>query len=77
MSRSLPVPTSTWLPTTIGAVVEKYCSLKLGDLDVPALLAGPRVERDEIVVGRLEEQVVVPHAAPRLPMCVPPLVFQK
>ena len=28
MSRSLPVPTITWLPMTIGAIVEKYCWLK-------------------------------------------------
>ena len=27
-SRSLPVPSSTWLSTTIGAIVEKYCWLK-------------------------------------------------
>ena len=57
--------------------------VEVGDLDVPALLAGPRVERDEVVVGRLEEQVVVPdrraavadvRAAPRLPEVVPELV---
>ena len=29
MSRSLPEPTSTWLSTTIGAMVWKYCCWKL------------------------------------------------
>ena len=83
MSRSLPVPTSTWLPTMTGAAVEKYCFVEAGDLDVPALLARARVERHEVVVGRLEEQVVVPHAgaavadvraAARLPEVAPQLV---
>ena len=35
---------------------------QIGDLLVPALLAGLRVERDQVIVRRLHEQVVVPHA---------------
>ena len=53
-----------------------------GDDLVPALLAGARVERHEIVVRRLDEQIVAPHAhaaiadvgaALRLPEVVPDL----
>ncbi len=53
------------------------------ELDVPALLASLRIERHQIVVGRLEEQVVVPdsdaaapdvRAAARLPEVVPQFV---
>ena len=56
--------------------------IEVGDLDVPAFLAGARVERHEVVVGRLEEQGVVPHrraatadvrAALRLPEVLPEL----
>ena len=56
--------------------------LEVGDLDVPAFLAGSRVERDQVVVGRFEEQVVVPdrraaiadvRAAARPPEVVPEL----
>ena len=74
------MPTITWLSTMIGAGVEKYCCVEIGDLDVPAFLAGFRVERDEVVVRRLEEQVVVPdrraaiadvRRAARLPEVVP------
>ena len=38
----------------------KVLLVEVRDLDVPALLARLRVERDEVVVGCLEEQVVVP-----------------
>ena len=57
--------------------------LEIGDFDVPALLAGARIERDQIVVGRLEVEVVVPHAdaaaadvrtAARFPEVVPDLM---
>ena len=81
-SRSLPVPTSTWLPMTIGAIVEKYCWLKSAISTCQRSLPVLRVERDEVVVGRLEVQVVVPHrhaaaadvrAALRLPEVVPEL----
>ncbi len=53
------------------------------DFDVPALLARPGVERHEVIVGRLEIEVVVPHAgtavadvrpAARLPVVPPQLV---
>ena len=40
MSRSLPVPTSTWLSTTIGAMRREVLLVEVGDLDVPAFLAG-------------------------------------
>ncbi len=56
----MPVPTSTWLSTTIGAIVEKYLLIEVGDLDVPAFLARARIERDEIIVRRFEEQIVPP-----------------
>ena len=35
--------------------------LETGQLPGPALLAGARVERDQVVVGRHEKQIVVPH----------------
>ena len=56
--------------------------VEVGNLDVPAFLAGPRVERDEVVVGRLEEEIVAPdggaavadvRAALRLPVVAPQL----
>ena len=56
--------------------------IEIGDLDVPALFAGFRVERHEVIVGRLEEQIVAPDAgaaiadmrgAARLPEVVPDL----
>ena len=81
MSRSLPVPTITWLPTTIGAVVEKYCWLKSA-ISCASAPAGLRVERHEVVVGRRHVEIAVPHAeaaigdvraAPGLPVVVPQL----
>ena len=57
-------------------------ALDVGDLVVPALLARRRVERDEVVVGRQEEDPVAVHAdaaiadvdaAARLPEVVPDL----
>ena len=56
--------------------------VEIGDFDVPALLAGPRIERDQVVVRRLEVEIVVPHphaaaadvgASLRLPVVVPEL----
>ena len=63
-----------------GAGVEKYLLIEIGDLDVPAFLSGLRVERDQIVVRSLEEQIVLPDPdaavadmcrTPRLPEVVP------
>ena len=63
-------------------MVEKYCSSKSDNLDVPAFLAGLRVERDEVVVRRFKEEIVVPDAdtaigdvrsAARFPVVVPEL----
>ena len=77
-----PCRRCTWLSTTIGAVVEKYCCSKSRDRLVPAFLAGLRVERHEVVVRRLHVEVVVPdaeaavgdvRAAARLPVVVPEL----
>src|SRR6185436_3561392 len=34
---------------------------EVSDLDVPPFLARARIERDQIVVGRLEKEVVPPH----------------
>ena len=70
----------TWLPTMTGASRREVLLVEVGDLDVPALLAGARVEGDEIVVVRLHVQVVAPHAdaamagvraAARLPVELP------
>ena len=56
--------------------------VEVGDLDVPALLAGLDVERHEVIVRRLEEEVVAPdgraaiadvRAALRLPVVAPQL----
>ena len=80
MSRSLPVPTSTWSPMMIGAIDEKYCCVERRDLDVPDFLAGSRVELHEVVVVGLDEEEVPPHAdaamagvraAARLPVELP------
>src|SRR5207248_6544481 len=48
--------------------------LEIGDFDVPALLAGPRIERDQIVVGRLAVAAVLPHppASPAPARAAPP-----
>ena len=54
--------------------------VEVGNLDVPALLAGAGIERHEIVVRRLEIEIVAPHrraaiadvrAAPGLPVGPP------
>ena len=57
--------------------------VKARELDVPALLARPRIERHQVVVGRLEVEIVLPQAgaavadvraAARLPVIAPQLV---
>ena len=63
-----------------GAVVEKYCCSKSAISTCHFSCAGPRVERDEIVVGGFEVQRVEPQrraavadmrAAARLPVVLP------
>src|SRR5262245_14712067 len=58
----------------------KILLVEVGDDLVPAFFAGPCIERDQVIVGRFQEQVVVPHshsaiadvrAAFRLPEVVP------
>src|SRR5262249_48193194 len=55
---------------------------EIGDGLVPALLAGAGIQRDQVIVRRLHEEIVVPHgepavadvrAAPGLPVVVPEL----
>ena len=68
--------------STIGAIVWKYCCWKLASSLCQRSLPVLRLERDQVVVGRDEEQVVAPHAdaavadvraALRLPEVVPDL----
>ena len=79
MSRSLLDPTRTWLSTTTGAIVRALSLLEAGEFLRPSRLASARVERDQIVVGRHEEQVAVPHADATVPdvgaaACLPHVV---
>ena len=67
----------------IGRRRRKILQAEVGNDLVPALLAGLGLERDQIVVGRLHVEIVVPHpeaaiadvrSASRLPVVVPPFV---
>ena len=79
MSRSLPVPTITWLSMMIGAIDEMLL-IEVRDLDLPLFLSSARVELDQIVVVKLGEDEIAPHAdatmtgmraAARLPVVLP------
>ncbi len=70
---SLPVPTSTVVVDHDRRDRREVLLVEVGVLLVPALLAGLRVERDEVVVGRDEVAALSFHRpTPRLPIGVPP-----
>ena len=66
----------TWLPTTIGAIVES-CSLNEAISLCQPFLAGLRFEGDEVVVRRLHVEVVLPHPEAAVRDVGPTCVFQK
>ena len=77
-----PIPPARGCRSTIGAMVWKYCCWKLASSLCQRSLPVLRVERDQVVVGRDEVEVVAPHAdaavadvraAPGLPAVVPDL----
>ena len=49
------------IPDHDGRRSREVALLQVGNRLVPALLAGLGIERDQVVVGRLHEQVAVPH----------------